>query len=81
MSTDPSDLKLHTFIVLRSFEGRSGNSKISIPKDYVFTAKGRSYSSDLEEKIDLFIDSDEGLFSEPVVFLGVPCSMVGYYEE
>lgn len=74
-------LKLHRFIVLKSFAGSSGVRKLKLPKGYIFSAKGRSYANGKYELIDLVVDSDDKIFKEPTVLLGVPCGMVGFYEE
>lgn len=80
MSKDSSDLKLFRFIVLESFKGRSGKIRLKIPKGYVFMAKPRSYTVKFCEVMDLVVESDEELFKEPSVLIGLPCSFVGFYE-
>jgi len=74
-------IKLHKFIVLKTFQGTSGRSKLRLPKGYIFSAKSRAYALGKYEKIDLLVDSDDDLFREPTVLMGVPCAMVGFYED
>lgn len=80
------NVKFHTFIVRKQFQGQgssdSSKDMIDLPKGYIFSAKTRCYvdQQSRTEMFDLLIKSDEDKFKTQTKFLRVPCSFVMFHE-
>lgn len=78
-----ANIKSHKFSVRKPFDcmNRADDGIISLPKEYVFTACVKTYSTNGKEVQDFFIFPDGKLFRRKLEIHGVPCDHTRFFEE
>lgn len=72
--------RIYKFMMRKPLECSNGRNNICVPKDYVFSAKVRSYQAHGKELNDFEIQPDGKVFLEETYFNEVGCDHVRFVD-